>query len=61
MPLRTQQAWIGAAAAAIAIGAMLPTSANNNRSLAVRRCMMVTVLEAYQLRDEECNQRLRRY
>jgi len=37
--MRMQQAWGGAAVAASASGTNTPTSANNRRNLAVRRCM----------------------
>jgi hypothetical protein len=35
-----QQACAGAAVSAVATGTHVPASANNNRSLAVRRCML---------------------
>jgi len=34
-----QQAWAGAAVIAVASGRNVPTSAANNKSVAVRRCM----------------------
>jgi hypothetical protein len=38
-PVRRQHACIGADVASSAIGRKVPTSANNSRNLAVRRCM----------------------